>query len=298
MQRITPESLKQQPRVVVGTFTPVNAQMKTTGEREAYRFCLVMLDLKTGKIVAKSVVRVRIEDADATPTAAFGDSPVWTDDPSVQAYIATCQASKVGDPIKPEYFDGLLAAALVSEADDAYGEGRYAEAPDLYSTARKTPAGDQLRVYNGLYLSLTKLGRVDQASAAFRDLVDFGLRKKRLAVKFLFRPGSVSSVTDSRFSGSYGMWLQQIASQAVSSQACLQVTGHTSPTGPAAMNDSLSLLRAEYVQSRLEGDEPLLKKRTVATGMGSGENLIGTGRDDASNMLDRRGELKPIESCN
>src|ERR1700733_14117167 len=33
--RITPESLRQQPRVLVGTFTPVNAQMKTTGERDA-----------------------------------------------------------------------------------------------------------------------------------------------------------------------------------------------------------------------------------------------------------------------
>jgi outer membrane protein OmpA-like peptidoglycan-associated protein len=243
-------------------------------------------------------VRVRIEDADATPTAAFADSPVWTDDPSVQAYIATCQASKVGDPIKPEYFDGLAAAALVSEAGDAYVEGRYAEALDLYTTARKTPAGDQLRVYNGIYLSLTKLGRTDQAAAAFRELVDYGLRKKRLALKFLFRPGSVRFVSDNQFSGSYGMWLQQIAALAVSSRACLQVTGHTSPTGPAAMNDSLSLLRAEYVQSRLEGDAPGLKNRTVATGVGSRENLIGTGRDDASDMLDRRVELKPIEPCN
>jgi outer membrane protein OmpA-like peptidoglycan-associated protein len=298
VQRITPESLKQQPRVLVGTFTPVNAQMKTTGERDAYRFCLVMGDLKTGKIVAKSVARARIADADSTPTAVFGDSPVWTDDPNVQAYVATCQASKVGDPIKPEYFDGLLAAALVSEAGDAYDQGRYAEALDLYTTARKTPAGDQLRVYNGIYVTLLKLGRTEQATVAFRDLVDYGLRKKRLAVKFLFRPGSVRFVTDNnKFSASYGMWLQQIATQAVASQACLQITGHTSPTGPAAMNDSLSQLRAEYVQSRLEGDEAPLKKRTVATGVGSRENLIGTGRDDASDVLDRRVELKPIEPC-
>jgi outer membrane protein OmpA-like peptidoglycan-associated protein len=299
VRRITPDSLKQQPRVLVGTFTPVNAQMKTTGEREAYRFCLVMADLKTGKIVAKSVARARIADADSTPTAAFGDSPVWTDDPNVQAYVATCQASKVGDPIRPEYFDGLLAAALVSEAQDAYDEGHYAEALDLYTTARKTPAGDQLRVYNGIYISLLKLGRSEQATVAFHDLVDYGLRKKRLAVKFLFRPGSVRFVTDNNtFSGNYGTWLAQIASQAVASQACLQITGHTSPTGPAAMNDSLSQLRAEYVQSRLEGDQPQLKKRTVATGAGSRENLIGTGRDDASDMLDRRVELKPIEPCN
>ena len=93
--------------------------------------------------------------------------------------------------------------------------------------------------------------------------MDYGLRKKRLAVKFLFRPGSVRFATENKFSGTYGMWLQQIASETSASHECLQVTGHTSPTGPPALNDSLSLLRAEYIQSRLEGDDPALKKRTV-----------------------------------
>jgi outer membrane protein OmpA-like peptidoglycan-associated protein len=297
VRSITADSLRDQPRVLIGTFTPVNDQMKTAGERSAYRFCLVMADLKAGKIVAKSVARARIEDVDATPASLFGESPVWTDDPSVLAYIATCQASKVGDPIKPEYFDGILAAALVNEAGAAYDEGKYSEALDLYNTARKTPAGDQLRVYNGIYLSLSKLHRADQAAMAFRDLVDYGLRKKRLAVKFIFRPGSVRLASDDAPSSNYSMFLQQIASQSVTKKVCLQITGHTSPTGPAAMNESLSLLRAEYIQSRLEADEPQLKKRTVAAGVGSRENLVGTGRDDASDGLDRRVELKPIEPC-
>jgi outer membrane protein OmpA-like peptidoglycan-associated protein len=297
VQRITPDSLKARPRILVGTFTPVNAQMKTAGTREAYRFCLVMGDLQTGKIVAKSVARARIEDPDATPTAAFADSPVWTTDPSIEAYVATCQASKVGDPIKPEYIEGLLAASLISEATDAYDEAHYQEALDLYTTVRKTPAGDQLRVYNGIYLSETKLGHAEQAAAAFRELVDYGLRKKRLAVKFLFRPGSVRFATESPFSGAYGMWLQQIASQTLAGHQCLQVTGHTSPSGPAALNDSLSLLRAEYIQSRLEGDAPALKNRTVAAGAGSRENLVGTGKDDKTDVLDRRVELKPIDPC-
>jgi outer membrane protein OmpA-like peptidoglycan-associated protein len=298
VRRLSAEALKQQPRILVGTFTPVTAKMQTSGgEREFFRFCLVMGDLKTGKVIAKQVVRVPIVEADSTPTAVFADSPVWTEDPSVKAYVATCQASKVGDPIKPEYFDGLLAAALVAEAGDAYDEGHYAEALDLYTTARKTPAGDQLRVYNGIYLCLIKLGRGTQAAAAFSDLVDYGLRTRRLAVKILFRPGSVRFASEAAFSATYDSWLQQIANRAVISKTCLQVVGHTSPTGPAAMNDSLSLLRAEYVQSRLEGDEPSLKKRTVAFGVGSRENLIGTGRDDASDMLDRRVEFKPIEPC-
>jgi outer membrane protein OmpA-like peptidoglycan-associated protein len=256
-----------------------------------------MGDLKTGKIIAKSVARSRLEDADATPTASYSDSPVWTDDPSMHTYVATCQGSKVGDSIRPEFYDGLLAASLLSEADDAYDAQRYGEALDLYSTARKTPAGDQLRVYNGIYLSLLKLGRDSAAAASFRELVDYGLRRKRLALKFLFRPGSVRFVTDSHLSGNYAMWIQQVAAQAATSGACLQITGHTSPTGPAALNDSLSLLRAEYVQSRLENLQPALKKRTVAAGVGSRENLIGTGRDDATDLLDRRVELRPIADC-
>ncbi len=297
VQSITPQSLKQQPRFLIGTFTPVNAQNKPTGTREAFWFCLVMGDLRSGKIIAKAVARARLDDADTTPTGVFGDSPVWSDDATVRAYVAACQGSKVGDAIKPEYLDGLLAAALLSEANDAYNEGRYAEALDLYSTARKTPAGDQLRVYNGIYLSLARLGRSDQATAAFRDLVDFGIRKQRLAVKFLFRPGSVRFASDSSFSANYGMWLHQIAARAAATGTCLQITGHTSPTGSAALNDNLSLVRAQYIQSRLEGEDGQLKKRTIAVGVGSRENLIGTGRDDASDALDRRVELKPVERC-
>ena len=296
VQSISPEALKKSPRVLVGTFTPVNAEMKTTGVREAYRFCLVMGDLSTGKIIAKSVARARIADVDSTPTPVFNDSPVWTVDPSIQAYIATCQASKVGDPIKSEYLDGLQAAALVSEAGDAYGQGHYAEALTLYTTALKGPAGEQLRVYNGRYMSLAKLGR-DEQVAAFRDLVDYGFRRNRLGVMFIFRPGSVRFATTSKFSGSYGMWLEQIAAEAVAKKSCLQITGHTSPTGTAALNDNLSLLRAEYIQSRVEEDQPGLKKRTLAAGVGSKENLVGTGRDDASDEIDRRVELKPIEAC-
>ncbi len=297
IEKFSPDTLNNAPLVLVGTFTPVNGQNQTTGTREAYRFCLVLGDLKTGKVVAKGVARAQIAGVDTTPSTVFRDSPVWTADPATQAYISTCQATKVGDPISKEFLDGLVGASLVTQADQAYNTNHYKDALELYEAAAQTPAGDQLKVYNGLYLSNWKLKQNAQAATAFGKLVDYGFRKNRLAVKFLFEPGSTRFYQDPQVSGQYDVWLQQIAQQAAKSSSCVEVTGHTSPTGSAALNERLSFLRADYVKGRLQRDDAKLQNRLVTNGVGSTANLIGTGKDDASDALDRRVELKPIASC-
>jgi len=45
----------------------------------------------------------------------------------------------------------------------------------------------------------------------------------------------------------------------------------------------------------LERDEPRLSERLIATGVGPKETLIGTGKDDASDALDRRVEFKVLK---
>jgi outer membrane protein OmpA-like peptidoglycan-associated protein len=126
--------------------------------------------------------------------------------------------------------------------------------------------------------------------------VDYSLSNRRLAVKFLFRPGSTGFWTDPKISGPYPLWLRTIAQQATSSGACLEVVGHASATGPEPLNERLSLLRAEYVKQRLEAESPSLTKRSIAAGAGSKNTLVGNGRDDASDALDRRVEFK-IVAC-
>jgi outer membrane protein OmpA-like peptidoglycan-associated protein len=298
IEKFSPETLNSSPLVLVGTFTPVNGQNQTAGTREAYRFCLVLGDLKTGKIVAKGVARAQLTGVDTTPTPAFRDSPVWTADPSTQAYISTCQATKVGDPINKEFLDGLVGASLITQADTAYNAGQYRDALDLYSQASKTPAGDQLRVYNGLYLANLKLKQPTQATEAFDKVVDYGFRRNRLAIKFLFEPGSTRFYQNPQISGQYDVWLKQIAREAPKHGSCIEITGHTSPTGSSALNERLSFLRADYVKGRLQSDNGQLRNRLVTNGVGSNAPLVGTGKDDLSDALDRRVELKPITGCN
>ena len=130
---------------------------------------------------------------------------------------------------------------------------------------------------------------------AFGQIVDQGLDSKRLGVKFLFRPGSTALLSETGASGvPYGIWLKTLAVNASKRQSCLEVVGHSSATGPAALNERLSMLRAEYVSKQLERSSPGLGRRLIASGVGSRETMVGNRRDDTSDALDRRVEFKVI----
>jgi outer membrane protein OmpA-like peptidoglycan-associated protein len=277
--------------VIVGTFTPINQQGKTEGAREMYRFCLAMVDLKSGKVVSKTVARSRMENVDHTPQPYFRDAPVWSKDPPAESYVRTCQASKLGETINPAYLQTLVAAAVVDEGVRSYNAGRYKEALALFAKAQETTAGKQWRVHNGLYLANWKLGRKEAMTQSFAQLVDYGFDQGNLAVMFLFRPGATVLPPDGKATAN-DLWLKTIAQRAAQRNACLEIAGHNSRGGPEIVGERLSALRAEFVRQRLVGEVPALGKRVIAAGYGSRETLVGTARDDASDALDRRVEFK------
>jgi outer membrane protein OmpA-like peptidoglycan-associated protein len=293
LRPFTTQTLAQGPLLFIGTFTAVDKANKPG--TEWHRVCLALVDLRTGKIVSKGFARAAMQGVDMTPTAFFLDSPAWAPDPAVQGYVRTCQGTKTGDPINPAYWDRIVAAAMINDAILAYNKGQYEEALDLYRGVLRQPGGDQLRVYNGIYLAASRLGRKEEAAQAFARIVDFGLAQNQLGVKFLFRPGSTLFLPDPLISGPYHMWIGQIAQRAALRTACLEISGHTSRTGPEPLNERLSLMRAQYVKQRLDTAAVKLGARTKAVGKGSRENISGLGTDDARDALDRRVEFKVVD---
>jgi len=294
VQPMSRASIGQAPIVLVGTFTAIDLKNQVGGAREAFRICLALADLKSGLIVAKGVARAQVEGVDLTPRRHLQEAPTWAKDPAVDAYVRTCQTTKPGDRIDPAYLDGILAASLIAEAAALQDQGRLQDAVEVYRSALATPKGDQLRVHNGIYSASWRLGRRADAEKAFGDAVRVGLATNRLGVKFLFRPGSTEFIGDPRLSAPYPMWLSQIAQQTAAKSACLNIVGHTSPTGPEPLNERLSVLRAENVKNRLEREAPPLKGRIIASGVGSREKLVGTGTDDLRDALDRRVEFRTV----
>jgi len=288
-------ALARGPIVFIGTFTPLDKAGKLEGPTEWYRICLALLDLRSGKIIGKGFARASPDGVDSTPLPFFQDSPGWSADEATTGYVRTCQGTTAGQPIHPAYWDRIAVAATISDATIAYNEGRYEDALDLYRGALRSPGGRQLRVFNGIYLAASKLRRNEEATQAFGDLVDYGLRQKKLGVKMLFRPGSSLFVANPQLTTEYGMWLRQIASRAAAGPACMVVAGHTSRTGPEPLNERLSMQRAALVQQRLVTLNRTLDRKLNAVGLGSSKVISGTGTDDARDAVDRRVEFQVTE---
>ena len=288
-------NLSALPLVFIGTFTPINLQGKGDGERNAYRVCFALADLKTGKIVSKGFARAQTGGVDPSPLPYFRDAPLWVNDRIVEGYIKTCQGTKAGDPIQAAYLDKVAAIASIDEATQAYNNKKYKESLALFTALLRNPAGDQPRVHTGIYLSNLRLGRREPAMRAFAKIAEQGLGAKRLAVKFGFQSGATGFSKDDV---PYDRWLKELATQsarvAKTTGGCLEIAGHTGRAGSEALNERVSLQRAEYVRQRLIEQRKDLSKLLSARGYGSKDALVATGREDLSDALDRRIEFKPV----
>lgn len=254
---------------------------------------LALTDLHSGVVAAQSSGLARDQGIDYTPLVYDQDSPVLAQDQVVEGYVRTT-ATPAGQRADAYYLERLAIAPVITEAATLYNDARYLEALAQYNAAAATPAGDQLRVLSGIYLSSVKLERTAEAEQAFAKIVDYGIRTKRLGVKFLFNPGSTVFWSDPKVSGPYAMWLRQIAGLSTQAAVCLDVVGHTSRTGSEAVNDALSLQRANVIRQKLVTESAVLGERTRASGKGFRENIIGSGTDNAVDALDRRVEFKII----
>ena len=293
---LTRQALAERPLLLIGTLTPVNVERSVDTPPDAFRVWLTLIDLRSGKVIAKQLDRATVDSVNPEPLKYYADSPTWHKDKTVLGYINSCQLNtRIGDPADPEYLARLPAAAVVNEAIMAYSEGKIPAANRLYREAEPLADRGDLRVLNGLYLTSWQLGQREAAKEAFGKLVESGLEQKRLPVKLLFQPGRTTFNAVGDLPQQYQLWVASLAQEAGKVNACVRVVGHTSRTGSASVNERLSRQRAEAVQKMLEQKNRALATRLTAAGVGSREALVGLGTDDARDALDRRVEFRVVD---
>jgi flagellar motor protein MotB len=281
-------SLNKSQYLLTGTMTRVQ-----TGNKGTFKLNLALTELKTGNTVAQASSVAREDGVDTSPTPYYRDSPVLVKDKVIEGYIRTSQSAP-GQRADSIYFERIATATLIDHATNLYNNERYQDALGQFKNALTTPAGEQLRVLNGLYLSNFKLGRMADAEQAFGRVVALGIAYNELGVKFLFNPGGTEFWSDQKISGPYQMWLRQIARESNAAKVCMNVVGHTSRTGSEQSNDTLSQQRATFIRQRLAAESAELGQRTKAVGMGFRQNIVGSGTDNVVDALDRRVEFKIV----
>ena len=264
-------------------------------DADHYTLTVALSDRQSGLVVAQSAARFTEAGLDRKPTRFFVESPVLVQDRSSEGYTKTSEtpAGRAADAL---YISQVETSALLADALAAYNAEKWQQALAGYTAASKRTDGQQLRTFNGLYLTNVRLGNTAGAEQAFGKIVQLGLETNNLAVKLLFRPGSATEFWPGRdYAGVYPIWIRQLARAMQASGHCLNVVGHTSRTGSEAVNDRLSLQRAETLKRLLETEVRTLSPRLRASGVGYRENIVGTGTDDERDAIDRRVEFKVVE---
>lgn len=278
---------------IAGAKLVVSGVLTAQPGSDDYRLSVAIADRASGLVIAQSAVQFRQAGLSKVPTAFYRDSPSTVKDRSVQGYMKTADTAK-GKPADALYIQQIPTAAILADALTAYNAEQWEEALAKYEAASQRSDGQQLRTFNGIYLTNIELGRMPPAKVAFGKIVALGLATNNLAVKLLFRPGTTEYWGDPRVSRHYPMWIEQIAQALLNSGGCLQIVGHTSASGSDATNERLSRARALAIRDALATHAPTLSQAAQVMGMGSRENIVGSGKDDASDALDRRVEFRML----
>ncbi len=295
VRQLSRASLSDRPLLLIGTLTAINTKNAKDENADAFRVCLAMIDLRTGKLIAKRADRATVATVNAEPTPFFRDSPTWALDKTAVGYVRSCQGSALGDTMDPGYLLRLPAAAIINEAQSAFADNKPAEAYRLFHEVQPIADPDDLRVLNGLYLASWRTGKKKEAAETFGKIVGVGLDARKLPIKLFFNPGTTTLLQSSDLQAQYAVWLREVALQVGVRETCMKVVGHTSRTGDAVANDVLSQKRAAVIKQSLERQNKKLVTRLTSEGSGSRETIVGLGTDDLRDALDRRVEFRTVD---
>jgi len=292
LNRVTSENLRDADYVMNGTIRlDLYQSDDTTSGKKYYHVSASVTDLKTGKLIGRSDVRISDQNLDYTPTQIYQDSPMYLKDPPVEGSIAIA-TSQVGTLADRDYYNSLETMAMLVEAETAYDQKDYEAALTLLKMVSELPDGKLMKTYAGMYSTYRRLGRMDLAEGAFAKLLSISVEKnKSLTVKFLFDVNSMKFWRDPDLKKQYDVWLRQIGRYFNNSLYCLRIAGHCSRTGTEGYNTGLSLKRARRIQELMQPYFPEVFQRSKAIGKGFTENIKGTGTDDEHDVIDRRVEF-------
>ncbi|NVN99796.1 MAG: OmpA family protein [Geobacteraceae bacterium] len=281
-----PENLERSEYVLNGMVT---LEDKYGKQSKAYKVFATVFEKSSGKVLASA--SVYINSFDTTPMDIYKDSPVFFKGNNYKDHVASVRKDP-DETITKGYNDRLSSKAMLVKGDSLYEKQDYNKSLAYYNQVAGGQKEQELEVLNGQFTNLVKQGQLENAEHVYIKLLNTSITEtSEVANKIIFAPNSIVPL-DSKMD-LYKIYIRQIANRVAASSACrVQIIGHSSRTGSGSYNDKLSRQRAEWIQHQMESYSPKSRSRTQTIGRGFKENVVGSGKDDLTDAIDRRVEFK------
>jgi len=262
---------------------------KQGGGGKAYKVYATVFDKSSGKVLASASVYV--SNFDTTPMDIYKDSPVFLKGINYEQYASSVKKMP-DETVNKEYHDRLAIKSMQVKGDNLYEQKEYKKSLSYYNQAASSQNGQQLEVLNGQFTLLVKQGQWGDAEGVYGNLIMVSIAEtSEIASKITFSANSITPVDNK--AKLYTIYVKQIAKLVASIPECgVSIIGHSSRSGAEAYNDKLSLQRALWVQKQMASHIPEITRKSETSGKGFHENLVGTGKDDITDEIDRRVEFK------
>lgn len=267
----------------------VTLDEKQEGGGNAYKVYATVFEKISGKVLASASVYVN--NFDTTPMDIYKDSPVYLKGINYEQH--TSSVKKMPDEtVNKEYHDRLAIKSMQVKGDKLYEQKEYKKSLSYYNQAASSQNEQQLEVLNGQFTILVKQGQWGDAESVYGNLIRVSITEtSEIASKITFNANSISPVENK--ANLYNIYVKQIAKFVASIPECrVGIIGHSSRSGGDAYNTKLSLQRALWIQKQMAPYMQDITHKSETSGKGFHENLVGTGKDDITDEIDRRVEFK------
>jgi outer membrane protein OmpA-like peptidoglycan-associated protein len=228
---------------------------------------------------------------DTTPMDIYKDSPAFLKGKNYEDHVSSVR-KKPKDTISKGYNDRLKSKAMLVKGDMLYEKQEFNKSLAYYNQVAGGQNEQELEVLNGQFTNLVKQGHFEDAELVYAKLLKTSIAEtNKIANKIIYAPNSIIPLESNM--SLYKIYIRQIANLVAASPAkCVQIIGHSSRSGSGNYNDKLSKQRAEWIQNQMAAYIPKSRVKSQTIGRGFRENIVGSGKDDITDAIDRRVEFK------
>jgi outer membrane protein OmpA-like peptidoglycan-associated protein len=256
--------------------------------KNIYKVYATVFQKSSGKVLASATVHVN--RFDTTPKEIYKDSPIFLKGQDYEHYVSSVKKMP-DETVNQEYHDSLTIKSMQVKGDKLYEQKEFKKSLSYYNQAANSKSGQQLEILNGQFTILVKQGQWKAAEDVYKKLLKASIAETNaIASKIFFNPRSIVPMENK--ADVYAIYMKQIASLVASNPKCkVKIIGHCSRTGTEAYNEKLSRDRAVWIQKQMAAYMPDVLNRSEPIGRGFHDNIVGTGKDDVTDQIDRRVEF-------